>query len=294
VCVTLKIPRRPNSIWTPRNDIKGTELTRCALSLTDGLVSAIHTMVRAIPRRSPPLVRRQESLGSFFDLHIHTSAGSSDSVLSPLNLVAEARRLGLTGALVTEHNGWERRNFEEFSKEHDTVLVRALEVNTEMGHVIALGLDGYASQFLRVRNLRKAVEEVGGYMIIAHPFRFLFESGSHTMRNILFDGAKTVPTRAEEAVSHPVFELVDEIEVVNGCNSESENRFAQEVARVLGKRGTGGSDAHSTQGIGRGSTLFHGDIRGEKDLLEALRAEAFTPVEGFNTGRISYYGDPPV
>ena len=233
-------------------------------------------------------------MGSFFDLHIHTSAGSSDSVLSPHDLVAEARRLGLTGALVTEHNGWERRNFEEFSREQDMVLIRALEVNTEMGHVIALGLDGYASRYLRVAELRKAVKEVGGYMIIAHPFRFLFELESHTMRNILFDGARHIPTKGEEAGSHPVFELVDEIEVVNGCNSESENRFAQEVAMVLGKRGTGGSDAHSTQGIARGSTLFHGDIRGEKDLLEALRSGAFTPVEGFNTGRISYYGDPPV
>ena len=232
-------------------------------------------------------------MGSFFDLHIHTSAGSSDSVLSPLDLVAESRRLGLTGALVTEHNGWERRHFEEFSKEQGLVLVRALEVNTEMGHVIALGLDGYASGFSRIKELRKAVEAVGGYMIIAHPFRYLFELNSHTMRNILFDGAMSVPTKGEEAASHPVFDLVDEIEVVNGCNSESENRFAQEVAKILGKRGTGGSDAHSTQGIARGSTLFHGDIRSEKELLEALRAGAFTPVDGFNTGRISYYGDPP-
>ncbi|MBF8267120.1 MAG: metal-dependent phosphoesterase [Dehalococcoidia bacterium] len=230
---------------------------------------------------------------SFFDLHIHTKAGSSDSVLSPDELVVEARRLGLRGALVTEHNGWKRRDFEEFSRKHDVVLVRALEVNTDMGHIITLGLDGYASGFYRARDLRKAVEEARGFMIVAHPFRFLFDHDLFT-RNILFEDSRLVPTKGEEAISHPVFKLVDEIEVVNGGNSEAENRFAQEVARALGKRGTGGSDAHSTQGIGRGSTLFHGDIRGEKDLLEALRAGAFTPVEGFNVGRTSYYGDLPV
>src|SRR5437899_168149 len=65
------------------------------------------------------------------------------------------------------------------------------------------------------------------------------------------------------------------------------------VALLLGTRGTGGSDAHSVQGIARGSTLFHGEIRNERDLLEALRAGAYTPIEGYNKGRISPYGELP-
>ena len=95
-------------------------------------------------------------------------------------------------------------------------------------------------------------------------------------------------------MKHPIFGLVDEIEVVNGANSESENRFAQQVAGLLCKKGTGGSDAHSMQGIAKGATMFDGDIRGQEDMLEALRAGAFTPIEGFNSGRISYYGNPGV
>ena len=230
---------------------------------------------------------------SYFDLHIHTSAGSPDSALSPQELVTEIKRLGLTGALVTEHNGWQRHEFDRFAKDLDVVLIRALEISTDWGHMIALGLDGYAARFFDAGDLRKAVVEAGGFMIIAHPFRFLFEPAGLVTRNILYEDPKTVPTSPEEAMSHPIFQLVDEIEVVNGANSESENRFAQKVARLLGKRGTGGSDAHSNQGIAKGATLFHGDIRGEKDLLEALRAGAFTPMEGFNSGRISYYGDLP-
>ncbi|MQF48793.1 hypothetical protein FIM08_02685 [SAR202 cluster bacterium AC-647-N09_OGT_505m] len=230
---------------------------------------------------------------SHFDLHIHTSAGSPDSALSPLELVSEIKRLGLTGALVTEHNGWQRHEFERFAKDLDVVLIRALEVGTDWGHMIALGLDGYAARFFDARDLRKAVLEVDGFMIIAHPFRFLFEPAGLQTRNILYEDPKTVPASPEEAMTHPIFQLVDEIEVVNGANSERENRFAQKVAGLLGKRGTGGSDAHSIQGIAKGATLFHGDIRGEKDLLEALKAGAFTPMEGFNSGRISYYGDLP-
>jgi hypothetical protein len=81
--------------------------------------------------------------------------------------------------------------------------------------------------------------------------------------------------------------------VVNGANNIAENRFAQEVAAVLGFKGTGGSDAHSKQGIGLGSTMFHGDVRNVSDLMEALRAGAYTPCYGFNKKQVSYYGELP-
>ena len=62
--------------------------------------------------------------------------------------------------------------------------------------------------------------------------------------------------------------------MVNGGNIEVENRFAQEVTAVLGHWGTGGSDAHSTQGLAKGTTVFRGDIRNERDLLDAVAAGA--------------------
>jgi hypothetical protein len=130
----------------------------------------------------------------------------------------------------------------------------------------------------------------GGFMILAHPFRFLFDpAGVHT-QNILFEDPATVPKTAEAGAKHPVFDLVDELEVVNGGNIETENRFTQDVVQVLGRWGTGGSDAHSTQGLAKGVTLFKGDIRNQKDLLEALRAGEYRPIEGFHVGRPSSYG----
>ncbi|MBI2855427.1 MAG: PHP domain-containing protein [Chloroflexi bacterium] len=231
---------------------------------------------------------------SIFDLHVHTNAGSPDSSLTPEELVTEARRLGLTGVMVAEHNGWPRHLFEEFARGQDIVLVRALEVYTPLGHIIALGLDshltGPGGGIDTIRTLRREVERAGGFMILAHPFRFLFDPpGVHT-QNLLFEDPATVPSTAEEGASHPIFDLVDELEVVNGGNIEVENRFAQQVTRVLGRWGTGGSDAHSAQGLGKGATLFKGDIRNEGDLLEALRAGEFVPVEGFHVGRPISYG----
>ena len=233
-------------------------------------------------------------MSSIFDLHVHTNQGSADSALTPEELVAEIQRLGLTGAMVTEHNGWPRYDFEMFTRDQDVVLIRALEAYTPLGHIITLGLDGHVTGLGggldTIRRLRDEVERVGGFMILAHPFRFLFEPAGLYTQNLLFENASAIPSTPEEGAQHPIFELVDEVEVVNGGNIEIENRFAQEVARVLGRWGTGGSDAHSPQGLGKGTTLFKGDIRNARDLLEALRAGEFVPVEGFHVGRPTPYG----
>jgi len=232
-------------------------------------------------------------LDSIFDLHVHTREGSRDSDLAPEDLVVEARTLGLKGVLLAEHEGWQSNQFTEFARQQDLVLIHALEVYTDMGHVIALGLDGYRPRMRSVPELRRVVDEVGGFMIIAHPFRLFFGPHGVVTRNILFPDPLTLPQGAEEALAHPVFGLVDEVEVVNAGNDEEENRFAQELAALRGRPGTGGSDAHSVHGIGRGATLFHGDIRHERDFLDALRAGAYTPLEGYNTGKVSFYGPLP-
>lgn len=231
---------------------------------------------------------------SIFDLHVHTNRGSPDSSLTPEEMVTEAARIGLTGIMVTEHLGWPRQDFEDFAKDQGVVLIRALEAYTPLGHIITLGLDkhvtGFAGDIETVRELRREVDRVGGLMILAHPFRYLFELPEVYTQNLLFETAATIPATPEEAAKHPIFDLVDEIEVVNGANNEVENRFAQDVAKLLGHWGTGGSDAHSTNGLGKGVTMFDGNIRNEADLLEALRAGDFSPVEGFHLGRPNDYG----
>ena len=209
-------------------------------------------------------------------------------------MVEDARRLGITGIMVTEHDGWPKHDFEAFRRTvDDIVLIRALECYTPLGHVITMGLEGhvagYGDSVEVIRNLRREVDAAGGFMILAHPFRFLFDLPHYT-QNMLFQDAERIPKTAEEASKHPVFDLVDEVEVVNGGNIEVENRFAQEVAAIRGFWGTGGSDAHSLDGLARGVTAFKGDIRNEADMLEALRAGDFAPVEGFHVGKPSNYG----
>lgn len=233
-------------------------------------------------------------MASIFDLHVHTNRGSPDSALTPEEMVEEASRVGLTGVMITEHVGWPHQDFMQFNKGQDVILVNALELYTPLGHIITLGLEGYVTGYNgdieTIRRLRKEVDRVGGFMILAHPFRYLLSLPGVYTQNLLYADWSPVPTTAEEAVSHPIFELVDEVEVVNGANSEPENRFAREVVQLLRFNGTGGSDAHSNNGLGKGATVFNGEIRSQADLMEALRAGDFFPVEGFHLGDPVDYG----
>ena len=109
------------------------------------------------------------------DLHIHTSWNSADSNLSPIELIREAKRLGLDGVVVTEHDrGWDRFRARELAAEYDFLFLRGMEVSTDLGHILVCGLEEYVSGIQRAEKLRQVVDEVGGIMIAAHPFRRAF------------------------------------------------------------------------------------------------------------------------
>ena len=217
---------------------------------------------------------------SVFDLHVHTVRGSSDSGLTPGQLIEQALRVGLDGVCMTEHSGgWDDRELARTFNGSGLTVISGLEVDTDMGHVLVFGLHAYVNGMNRVVELRKAVGRVGGVIVSAHPFRNLFNRPPYYV-NLLYKEGVQRPSTAEEAAGHPAFELVDDAEVANGSNTEEENEFSLKVARYLGRRGTGGSDAHFVHGIGRCATVFDGDVRSEGDLIEALKAKAFRPRGG--------------
>jgi hypothetical protein len=92
----------------------------------------------------------------------------------------------------------------------------------------------------------------------------------------------------------PVFRLVDELEIANGGSTPRENQFALKVARLLGKRGIGASDCHSTQGVGFYTTLFEEELRDQAHMLEQLKARRFQAHQGLNTGAFRPYEEEPL
>jgi predicted metal-dependent phosphoesterase TrpH len=198
------------------------------------------------------------------DLHIHTTT-SADSNLSPLELIQEAKRIGLDGVVVTEHDRcWDRFAIRDLAAEHDFMFLRGMEVSTDLGHILVYGLDEYLSGILRAEKLREVVDEAGGAMVAAHPFRRIF---TRDFRN----GQEDAPQSMQEAADRRTFELTDGIEVCNGGSLDRENKLAIEVCAYLGQAATGGSDAHSDLGIGRFATQFDDPIKSEADVIEALK-----------------------
>ena len=223
-------------------------------------------------------------MARLFDLHIHTTKGSSDSKLSPEDLILEADRMGLRGLCLTEHSGpWDLHEFRRFADLHNVVLIRAMEVETDMGHVLAFGMDEYQPGFHKVETLSKAAKAAGGFIVTAHPFRAF-------NRPMLYKaGTAELPVEPEDAMNHPIFKLVNAVEVANGGTADDENDFAMKVAGVLNMPVTGGSDAHSTHGIGRFVTAFRNEINNQEEFLAALHAGSFHPAVGLRTGELRPY-----
>ena len=224
------------------------------------------------------------------DLHCHTVKGGPDSNLTPDELIAEARRVGLDGVCLTEHGGgWDRWDFDRFQEAHpELFLIRALEVDTEYGHVVTFGLDADVIGITRIEMLRKVVTELGGFMVSVHPFRRFFEKPPLN-QSLLFKG----PVSLEEAVTHPVFELTDAVEVVNGGCTLKENEFALRAAQMMGKFSFCRRDAHSHHGLGCGATVFERTIRSQEEFILELKAGRFHATNGLLQGHTLPFGTPP-
>lgn len=200
-----------------------------------------------------------------FDLHIHTSWNSADSNLHPAELIQQAKQLGLNGVVVTEHDKcWDRFMARDLAAEHDFLFLRGMEVSTDLGHILVYGLDEYVSGIRQAEKLRQIVDEAGGAMVVAHPFRRAFTAH---FRN----GDEPTPLSLQDAIRRPVFDLVHGVEVCNGGSIDRENKLAMQACDALGLAPTGGSDAHSDLGIGCYATQFDDSIRSEADVISALK-----------------------
>ncbi len=127
-------------------------------------------------------------------------------------------------------------------------------------------------------------DEQGGFLVVAHPFRHWFDPVYFTRQ-----GKEPFTLTPEQAAKLPVFQLVDAIEVLNGANTVRENLFALKVAQTLGKPGTGGSDAHSTQGIGTYCAVLDNEVETQEELLKELHAGRFHAGHGLLDGELTRF-----
>ena len=199
------------------------------------------------------------------DLHVHTDRYSQCSSLSPESAIMNAKSRGLDGICFMEHNAvWDRKDTEELSRVHDFLVVRGMEVGTDMGHILVFGMEQYEKQMNSIMALRSLVKAGHGTMIAAHPFRRpLYPNRGYG------DWALTISPQV--GAKREIFSMIDGLEVFNGRSSPIESLVSLKVSKDLGLMNMAGSDAHCPEEVGKSATFFPADIHNEDDFLKAVR-----------------------
>lgn len=184
------------------------------------------------------------------DLHCHTQPRSQCSALQPEQFVTLARERGLDGICLTEHDAfWPKSELHDLAARTGFLVLSAVELTTDLGHVLAFGLESGSANFASARAAFEAAQQVGGLLFLAHPAR---------------DGLLRV--------THDTVTLFESVEACNGSDSRLQNMAAAGLARGFRLPSIGGSDAHTAAEVGRTATRFEANITGNDSLLEALRS----------------------
>jgi hypothetical protein len=193
------------------------------------------------------------------DFHVH-SCYSFDSLLKPGSIIKTAKKRGLSGIAVTDHDtirgGVETLKLAK--DEEDFVVIVGAEIKTNIGDLIGIFLE----QEIKSREFFKVVNEIkqqGGIVILPHPYR-------------TFDSLDSLDG-----------EVIDSIDLIEGFNARVKsnvlNLKAREFALKAGKPIAGGSDAHFAHEIGNGRTLFN-NIPLQQDAIRAALLGGKVEVRG--------------
>lgn len=200
------------------------------------------------------------------DLHVHTSDRSPCSDISISELIAEAKRIGLDGFCLTEHQSiWPLEETEELARNEAIRIFRGNEITSAQGDVLVYGLEKDIKGVVPIKALQKEVVAAGAFSVLAHPFR-----------GFKMFGIGELQMSVEQACKKKALQFVNAVEIANGKVRDKENEMAMKVAEALGLPGTAGSDAHNVDEVGRFVTIFERDIKNDADLVAELHAGRFS------------------
>jgi len=199
-----------------------------------------------------------------YDLHIHTHY-SPCSVNNPAKVLERAKKLGLNGIAITDHNeikgALEAR---ELNKDPNFEVIIGEEVMTDQCEVLVY----YVKEKIKPGKYEDVIREIrrqGAVCSIAHPF-----SGGGRA-HIDFEFFEKLPREF----------LPDALETFNGrIIFPSANKKAKALAEKFGLAQTGGSDGHFLFEIGTVGTSFHKDLKtnlstGDTSVFGKIRFSIF-------------------
>ena len=196
------------------------------------------------------------------DLHLHDNKYSTDSHISIEEIVREAKRKGLDGIALTNHENPDVvKEIDELVEKYDFVIFPGVEYLTKDGDIVAFGIDKLPEEQMSAQEFIEYVDKFGGTCTAAHPYR--------TNNRGLEDKLYTVKG-------------LTAIEGYNGSTSDYHNGLAVKAGKELGIQVIGSSDAHVAEKVGVYATLLPYKVKNVKELIEALKTNRCKPLKYVN------------
>jgi predicted metal-dependent phosphoesterase TrpH len=167
------------------------------------------------------------------DLHVHTTY-SSDSLITPKDLIYYAKKTGLNAVAVTDHNNL--AGAVKIAKAvKDFLIIPGMEISSSEGHIVALNINEPIPRGLTAIETVERIHTAGGIAIACHPY-------------VHFKGC----------LRNAVCDAFDAIEVINARAFPFQNSIkkAKEAAEKFHLSQVAGTDAHYGPQIGYGYTTI--------------------------------------
>ena len=117
--------------------------------------------------------------GFVVDLHMHTFPASKCASSSVDDMIQEAIRIGLDAVCLTDHNYlWSPDEVNNLMEKHGLLIFSGNEIVTDQGDVLVFGFREDIQGVIKLAELKKMVDEVGGFISAAHPFRGFLTFGT--------------------------------------------------------------------------------------------------------------------
>ncbi len=202
------------------------------------------------------------------DLHTH-SIKSDDGRAKVQNYCQwiRTRNVPIDGFVLTEHRQFDfESDYSELAREHDLVILKGSEVETEYGHVLVFGVTESLYEAFDFTRIDLALEQVitacnahDAVAVPCHPGRPRVGMSAHLDQHGVPRGVRIV-------------------EIYNGGSRSDEDAVAAAMAQELGYLGIGGSDSHIVSHIGRCATEFPEPVTTQAELVQALKGEQFRAI----------------